>query len=249
MDQNQGLFLLVCDAANHVSGLFHPCPTRTTDEVIMKSKARFWFLLACPAFLFGCGDDDVQPVVERQRPATEAAMLDTLEVNYRLHQEDFYADLLADDFRFYFDPVTRERESLPEFWDRTTDSTQTALLLGSEELVGVKINLTFNLPPQDVPGKPRWKTVTVGDTFLEIELGPTDEFEEGVTLLVDGQVQKFFFRRGRTEADTLEASATANDLYMVEWRDMGPSFGSLQFNSRPLAQSTTWSGIKSLFRS
>ena len=213
----------------------------------MKSSIRFWFLLACTAFLAGCGDDDERPVVERQRPATEAAMLDTLEVNYKFRQGDLYAELLADDFRFYFDPITQEIENLPEFWDRTTDSTQTAQLLGAEDLLGVKINLTFNATPQDVPGKPRWQTITVGDPFLEIEIGPTDEFEEGVTLLVDGQVQKFFFRRGRTEADTLEASPTADDLYMVEWRDMGHFFGSIRSGSRPLALSTTWGGIKARF--
>lgn len=214
----------------------------------MKGTFRFWFLLAFPAFLLGCGDDDERPVAERQRPATEAAILDTLEVNYRLQQTDFYADLLADDFRFYLDPITREREQLPEFWDRMTDSTQTAKLFGAEELIGVKINLTFNSVPQPVSGKPHWTYIDVGDTFIEVELGPTEEFEDGVTILVDGQVQRFIFRKGRTEADTLAVSPTAKNIYIVEWRDRGISFNpQAGAGSRLLSEASTWTRIKVLF--
>jgi hypothetical protein len=214
----------------------------------MRSHTRLLFILGLTAILPGCGDDDERPVVERQRPATEAAMLDTLEVNYRLQQEDFYAELLADDFRFYPDPISQERENLPEFWDRATDSTQTAKLFVAEELKGVKINLTFNSVPQPVSGKPHWTYIDVGDTFIEVELGPTEEFVEGVTILVDGQVQRFFFRKGRTEADTLAVSPTAENIYIVEWWDRGaPVSRQAGPGSRPLSVNSTWTSIKTLF--
>jgi hypothetical protein len=200
-------------------------------------------------FVVACGDDQDQQPVERVRPETEAEILEALQTDYKFQDNEHYAELLADDFRFYFDPVTREIEDLPEFWERATDSLQTARLLRSADLIGVKIKLTFGPTPQEVPGRPRWTNINVVDTFLEVELGPTDEYPDGVTLLVDGQINRFYFRKGRTEGDTLATSATAENLYIAEWRDSGDSlpFRSVTSKSEPLNRSTSWGSIKSRF--
>jgi hypothetical protein len=113
----------------------------------------------------------------------------------------------------------------------------------------VEVELAFNPTPQEVPGKARWTRVDVSDSFIQVEIGPQEEYPDGVTLLVDGQTNSFFFRRGRTEGDTLAASATANNLYVVEWRDRGAGFQVLSMDrgSLPFSRNTTWSAIKTLF--
>jgi hypothetical protein len=111
----------------------------------------------------------------------------------------------------------------------------------------VKIKLTFGQTPQEVPGKARWTSINVVDTFLEFELGATVEYPDGVTLLVDGQVNKFYFRKGWTEGDTLAASATADNLYIVEWRDLGPNRFGQNFASQPRSIQNTWGSIKAIF--
>ena len=204
-------------------------------------------LVLLMALLVGpCGNDEVVPIDIDDWEISEPRTLQNLQVAFRFRNIEEYARLLSDDFRFYPDPQTREREQLPEFWDRSTDSLLTGLLLKSEQLDGVKIKLTFNSTPRPVPGKPRWVKIDVLDTFLEVTLRPSEEFEEGVTLLVDGQVNQFYFRRGRTEGDTLSTSSTAGLIYIVEWHDRGAPAAS---NSRALETlEFTWSSLKSLFR-
>jgi hypothetical protein len=216
------------------------------SRIEMRHSTRFLFLSALAVVLVACGDDDpVEPMVS-VRPHTEAGLLDSLEGIYRGQEGGAYADLLAEDFRFYFDPDTRDREQLPEFWDRPTDSLHTARLLGSEYVIEVKINLTINQQPQAVSGEPRWSKLVVDDAFLEVLLGGTEEFPDGITLQIDGQAHSFFFRRGRTEGDTLAASSTADNLYFVKWQDHGQFLVSS--SDRTLTRVTTWGGIKTLFR-
>jgi hypothetical protein len=112
----------------------------------------------------------------------------------------------------------------------------------------VSIDLTLGPVLSDVPGHPRWTRVDVNDTFLEVVLTPTDEFPDGFTLQIDGQVQSFWFRKGRAEDDTLSTSLTAENLYIVEWRDRGANSGSLNSQSAPLSIQNTWGRIKTLFR-
>lgn len=150
-------------------------------------------------------------------------VLENLQTSYKYRNIDKYAVLLAEDFLFFFDPITQEREQLPPFWNRFTDSVQTNRLFSSPDLIGTKIKLTYNPTPLTVneSGREHWVYIDVADTFLEVELGPTEEFEDGVTLLVDGQVNRFYFRKGRTEADSLVESPTSQLYFITEWRDRG----------------------------
>jgi hypothetical protein len=204
--------------------------------------ARFFLAVVATLMLAACEADD--PLV-----TPEEQILVDLQAAYRFRNIEQYGQFLADDFRFYRDPATGTPEQFPLSWGRFSDSLLTNNLMGSEEVVGVKIMLTFYPTPREVPGKVRWTNIDVVDTFLEVELLPTAEFEDGVTLLVDGQVNRFYFRKGRTEADTLATSSTAAKYYIVEWRDMGLPMGGIASQSHPAVIPTviaTWSRIKTL---
>src|SRR5687767_8056260 len=84
----------------------------------------------------------------------ERHVLKNLQTAYEYRNVEQYSILLADDFRFYLESGTREREQLPEFWNRFTDSVQTRKLLQSPDVTDLKIKLTFAATPQSVPGKP-----------------------------------------------------------------------------------------------
>lgn len=79
--------------------------------------------------------------------------------------------------------------------------------------------------------------------FIEVDKPPVGGGEV-LTIRIDGDVQDFYFRQGRTPADTLASSATSQLWYLVEWRDQG----RLQFGSQltsPLATSiSSWSYLK-----
>jgi hypothetical protein len=91
--------------------------------------------------------------------------------------------------------------------------------------------------------------VDVVDTFLEVDQLPGPGESEGVTLRVDGQLQHFYFRRGKNPADTLAASPAAGIYYLVEWRDFGMgSSKATTAGERPAVEESTWGRIKSFFR-
>jgi hypothetical protein len=193
-----------------------------------KDSMKFWLgfclgLLMSP-IIVGCGNEEAGPIDSGGRNPRD--ILRNLEASYKFKNYEAYANLLADDFRFYPEPETREREQLPEYFDRLTDSLLTMRLLASDDLLDVKIALTFNPTPLYVPGKPGWLRLDVLDTFLEAEFPATDEFPQGLTLHVDGHVQQFYFRKGRSEEDTLVTSPTAEDYYIVEWHDKGAPSGA-----------------------
>jgi hypothetical protein len=172
----------------------------------------------------GCTTDiDTPPVEVYLAQTSPANVLENLRRAYRNQNDEVYADQLATDFLFYFDPDTRSEKQLPEFWNKTQDSTQTYLLFESDQVSDIRIELTYIRESQPVNevGREHWELINVTDETLEVDLKPEVGQDEGVTLLVEGQIHKFYFRRGRTEADTAAASPTSKNYYIVEWRDQG----------------------------
>lgn len=215
----------------------------------MKVLGKIGSFLLMSLALVGCQDDKPIEYFEFYDAAiAERHVLKNLQTAYEYRDVEQYSVLLADDFRFYFESDTREREQLPEFWNRFIDSVQTRNVLHSPQVKDLKIKLTFDATPRSVPGRPGWTNIDVVDTFLEIELGPTNEFAEGVTLLLDGQVNRFYFRKGRTEADTLATSPTASLYHVVEWRDLGNPSGLLAAKAGQATIPLTWSSLKTLFK-
>ena len=174
---------------------------------------------------------------------SEDNVLENFQRAYRTRNARAYARLLAADFQFHFDPVTREGLGI-SFWTRTQDSLSTEGLFTEPRIPKIVIELDWPrgsatgagfLPPRHT-----WTKIFVNDVFLDVDFAPIGQ--EVTTYRVENQTQRFFFRRGRTyppsgPADTL--------VYLVEWRDQGVS----GFHSAGLTQApTTWSGIKTLLR-
>lgn len=218
----------------------------------MRSRMRGWMsviLLALPLVVGACSDDDdcddccpncPPPYAE---PTSSDAVLANFQVAYRMRDGHAYGGMLADDFHFFFDPSTRNELGI-ESWNSEMDSTGTAQLFNHPDVVNIIINLMY--PAGDVPvtgvGKERWRRKTVTDVFLDVDIMPSGG--ELTTYRVEDQTQDFYFRQGRTPADTLESSPTADNWYLVEWRDRGP-FSSV---GRELTaeESATWSRIKAI---
>lgn len=202
-------------------------------------------VLALCLSLTACGDDDEgEPADDAYLPQTsEDNVLDNFQRAYRTRDIEAYARLLASDFQFYFDPVTRDQLGI-SFWTRTQDSLQTGSLFGSPEVKKIVIELDWPRGSAVNAGFPPpregWTKLFITDVFLDVDFAPVGQ--ETTTYRIENQQQRFFFRRGRTyppsgPADTL--------VYILEWRDMGA--GSSFGRSRMLTSGvTTWSSIKGL---
>jgi hypothetical protein len=212
---------------------------------VISRSFRYLVTIAFCVVLTSCGEDDPRPKSAYNYGNTPDLLLKDFQIAWRAQDETRYAELLSDDFRFYFDPDTRSDKGLPEFWNRFTDSTQTSRVFHSTEVNDIRLTMQYSPVPVSVAEHSNWSLINVGDEFLELELKATPGQTEGITLTVDGQIQKFFFRKGRTEADTLASSPTSDQYYIVEWRDLGVQ---LAISDRLLAiQATTWSNVKSIY--
>jgi hypothetical protein len=149
-------------------------------------------LLGAAIFLTACsGDEPSRPQV----PDTPQLVLEALEKAYRKRDAAAYARLLADDFRFFFDEETRLSFELPDSWNRDDDVKATSRIFRDDFVDEITIQLEGGSPvPSGESGRETWLRNHVADTFLEIEMEPDDQEPDGLTLLLDGHVQTFYFR-------------------------------------------------------
>lgn len=200
----------------------------------------------------GCGSDKTTKPTPAPTPRlTATSVVDSLVSAYRHRNIKAYAELLASDFQFWFDPVTRP-SGVPEFWTRLQDSTATDHLFNAPDVKDIRIQLTFG---PDVPdptiGHERWRRIRVTDTFLEID--KESVVGEIITFRVDGDAQDFYVRQGRSPGDTLASSPSSKQWFLVEWHDLArlsalkalkPYGGA----PTPATQPTSWSSVKALYR-
>ena len=175
-----------------------------------------------------------------------ADVVNALQWAYRHRDATVYGKLLADDFQFWFDPATRP-DNVPEFWTRLQDSTGTGNLFRAADVSDIRITLTFGSDvPVNVAGQERWRKIRVTDTFLEVDKVPLTG--EVITFRVDGDVQDFYVRQGRSPADTLAASPTAREWFLVEWRDLARlsalAAGTPRGARPEVEQPNTWGSLK-----
>lgn len=174
-------------------------------------------------------------------------VLKNLQLAYKQRNIAEYARLLADDFTFCFDPATRP-ENVPECWDRAADSTATARLFAAVDVSDIRIVLTYGSDvPVSEPGKEKWRFIRITDTFLEIDKVPATG--EVITFRVDGDRQDFYLRRGRNPADTLAASPTSKEWFLVAWYDRARQYSAQwpSVSGTATEAVTTWSGIKGAY--
>ena len=174
-------------------------------------------------------------------------VIKNLQAAYKQRNIAEYAKLLADDFTFCFDPATRP-DNVPECWDRAADSTATGRLFAAVDVSDIRIVLTYGADvPVSEPGREKWRFIRITDTFLEIDKVPATG--EVITFRVDGDVQDFYLRKGRSPADTLAASPTSREWFLVAWYDRARQYSAQwpSVSGTATEAVTTWSGIKGAY--
>jgi len=208
--------------------------------------------LALPLAAGGCSDDEgcdpndeCPPPPAYDEPTSPDNVLNNLQLSYRQREIAPYSALLAADFTFYFDPATRSQLGI-EYWTRTTDSLQTEQLFTSNDVTKITIDLNYPIGDEPVAGvgKERWRLKRVMDVFLDVDVEPAGS--PVTTYRIEDQTQDYYFRQGRTPADTLDSSPTASKWYLVEWRDHGSGFSKGRVGLST-TENATWSNIKTLF--
>lgn len=174
----------------------------------------------------GCGDDYVwrDGGPDHIAQTTPANVLRNLVTAYKYRNIEEYSRLFADDVTFFYDPISGEREALPEFWNRLSDSTTTEQLFQSAEVSDIRLSLTYSPTPKPVneSGRVNWVYIDVEDAFFEVTL-VTPAHPEGITHIVEAEDQRFYFRKGRHEGDTEASSQTSSLYFIVEWHNKPPA--------------------------
>ncbi len=195
--------------------------------------------------LASCGNDDEDPPADDSYlPQTsEDNVMENFQRAYEMRDVDAYARLLAADFQFYLDPVTRETLGIG-FWSRTEDSLRTEQLFTASDVTRIVIDLDWPRGSANNAGYPPpgedWTKLFINDVFLDVDFAPAGQ--EVTTFRVQDQTQLFYFRRGRTDPSSGPADTL---VYLVEWRDQG-SVSSLGRGGMLASSPTTWSRIKGL---
>ena len=217
---------------------------------------RLWpiaMLASMAAFAWGCDDGPDgggDPFSDYPPPSPENLIID-LAASYEDRDVEQYAKLLDPEFIFYFQPADIPAGLEREYWNRDEDSTGTAALFNAvNQVTGIYVDLgAFTVEDSVRAEDPGVKRIRLTHSKLEVDLS------DGTTLLVQGDIEDMYFRRGRAEAGT-----DSTKWYLFEWRDIrggGDSPGSraapgAESDARapavPLVRPTTWGMIKNLFR-
>jgi hypothetical protein len=219
------------------------------------------------AGFLGCGDDTTEPEVDVTSylaPTSEKNVLENLKRSWERKDIAAYVACLADDYQFYFDEDTRIGHGLPVFWTRLDDSLGVARLFACPYVRSITVRFTGMGEPQAVTqaGRTNWTKIDVTNSFVEVIVNPNPEQPEGMTYRVQSSLQHFYFRKGRTAADTLASSPTSSRYYIVEWDDLGhgdyspkdrrPASGAGPADALsapgPAGENTTWGAIKNAYR-
>ncbi len=177
-------------------------------------------ILLIAGFAGGCifSPSTTDPVIESgeyKEQTSPENVLNNLQVAYRRKESAPYAVLLRKDFIFRFQEVD-QTEIGTEFWTRDQDSTGTHGLFNSPDISTIEIELTHGPATEsDDLDLPDAMKIRVSPTKLEVLRLPD------TTLLVDGDIQDFFFEKG--DPDRGEDPEL---WYIVEWRDI-PSAGGV----------------------
>jgi hypothetical protein len=184
------------------------------------------------------------PRNEYAQPTAPESLVVNLQVSYRRQEIDKYADLLATDFRFFFQPVDQAQNG--ESWNADQDSTGTDALFRTPEVSTIRIELVHGPAeePTEIGFDPDVLKIRINNVQLEVDQ------VSGTTLLVT-DVQDMYFRPGR--------DAFGEDperYYILEWRDIPPAGGAPTI--APLAygdgaesgdETVSWGALRSRFAS
>jgi hypothetical protein len=204
-------------------------------------------LVAALALLPACEDDPVtpppvEPVLARQPLTSRAAILNNIEYAYKARRGDVLHELLDDEFVFYFAPGDVGGE-IPPSWGRTEEYETTNALFESNTWTApagpicrsIRVDLQFNAEtewaevlPESAPGE-TWYTAEVFYSFT-FEMEPDNTY-----IAQNGAKAEFTVRQ------------VGDEWRLVEWHDLGSTIVTAS-NGAEVNQSTSWGGIKALYR-
>lgn len=219
--------------------------THRSNKLSLSTTVLLLTLAGAFPFIASCGDDDCTTCPPddgaRAPQFTEEQVLENLELAWDSRNLDDYADLLADDFRFFPDADTRQLLEL-DSWDRDAELVRVGCLFASQDVAGLTIRLNQGTQVPVSAGyigtRESWTRMFLTDIFVDIDVARPGE--EVNTYRVEDHAQRFYFRKGRTFPPS---SAADTLVYLVEWRDEG----SPDRKPSPVpVLSTSWSLLKLL---
>ena len=172
------------------------------------------------AVLSGCIFDPVtvkQPPVKGvySAPTAPESLITNLQVSYRTREIEHYAEILAPEFIFNFQPIDAN-EIGTNFWTRDQDSTGTRALLTTNEVSEIRINLIYGARDTalNTPGTPL-DSLKIRIITTDLQVDQTD----GTTWVVTDQ-QDMYFRKG-----IVANGENVDYWWLYEWDDL-PSLGA-----------------------
>jgi len=209
----------------------------------MKAQGRVLFFLLLTGGFMGCDDDVVEPTCcdksPYSSPTAPESLITNLQVSYRNREIEHYAEILAPDFIFKFQPLDANDIGTP-FWTRDQDSTGTRALFATTEVSDIRINLIYGRRDSSVNMSPPVDSLKIRIITTDLQVDQTD----GTVWVVTDQ-QDLFFRQG------LAANRENPSHWLIyEWDDL-PTLGSPKFGGVPRATwsggPTTWGNLKFLY--
>ena len=166
-------------------------------------------------------------------------VVNNLQASYQRKEIEEYAKLLDPTFIFKFQQADIPPDLPRDYWTRDEDSTGTDALFTTDEVSTISLDpgaySSVDAGRLDEPGA---KQIRLTHVKLEVEQ------VNGVTLLVQGDIQDMYFRKGSVEAGT-----DSTKWYLFEWQDLSggnaPRPGVTPVASDPAggAQDANWGQI------
>jgi len=185
-------------------------------------------------------DPPVAPPAYKALTSPESLLVN-LQESYKRREIKYYAELLAPEFRFYFQPVDADAIGA-EYWNADQDSSGTYALFRTNEVSAITIELIYGPPevPTEVGFDPDVRKIRINQVKLEVDQ------TNGTTLLVT-DLQDMFFRPGREAA-----GEDTTRWFLLEWRDIPPAGApriaplSAGTDTGPM-QMVSWGALRSKF--
>ena len=164
-------------------------------------------------------------------PTAPESLIANLQMSYQAREIEHYAELLAPEFKFKFQPADANEIGTP-FWTHDQDSTGTRALLTTTVVSDIRIQLTHGSRDSSVDIAPPVDSLKIRIVATDLQVDQMD----GTTWVVDDQ-QDLYFRKGKPSL-----GEDANRWFVYEWDDL-PSVRSPGLPG----ETTTWGKIKSMY--
>jgi hypothetical protein len=126
---------------------------------------KLYLAICCAAFLAGCSSEQSDPHAEWF--ATPDKVVEGLMYAYETRNDSLWADLLADDFRYFFEPPGADSSEVLG-WGKEEEVVATRGLFTSSEVSALVLRLDAG--PAVEAGQPGWMMIPVSGGEQRIEV-------------------------------------------------------------------------------